>query len=69
MKPETRARRGDAPPVGAPLCPRCQGRLVRVHRRAVDHLVSVVYHVRRYRCTNITCEWEGNLRRRRKDER
>jgi hypothetical protein len=28
-------------------------------------LVSMLYEVRRFRCTNISCQWEGNLKRRR----
>jgi hypothetical protein len=43
-------------------CPRCQGGLVRIRRRPVDRLVSVILPRRRYRCVAIGCGWEGTLR-------
>jgi hypothetical protein len=40
-------------------CPRCGGHLHRVHRRAVDHLISLYVPVRRYSCENDECCWHG----------
>jgi hypothetical protein len=43
-------------------CPACGGRsLAVIHRRPIDHLVSRFYPIRRYRCRNRDCRWEGNL--------
>ena len=38
-------------------CPDCGGDLVRVHRCAIDRLLSVLVPVRRFRCAD--CVWEG----------
>ncbi|GIX28408.1 MAG: hypothetical protein KatS3mg123_2289 [Burkholderiales bacterium] len=46
-------------------CPYCGGPLERIRRRPVDRLLSLLYPVRRYRCFNPACRWEGLLRRRR----
>jgi hypothetical protein len=43
-------------------CPRCRGALIRVRRRPIDRLVSLILPRRRYRCVAIGCGWEGNLR-------
>lgn len=40
-------------------CPRCGGRLRRVHRRRVDRLLSRYVPVSRYRCASGECQWEG----------
>jgi hypothetical protein len=47
-------------------CPRC-GRpgLARVPRRFVDHLLNLFVRVKRYRCSHVGCDWEGNLRAKR----
>ena len=45
-------------------CPQCGGPLQRIPRKALDRLISVAWPVRRYRCENFLCEWEGNLRHR-----
>lgn len=42
-------------------CPRCGDALMRVHRRFVDRLWSLLQPVRRYRCDNPGCGWVGNL--------
>jgi len=42
-------------------CPRCQGAVVRIRRRAIDRLVSLFSARHRYRCQSIGCGWEGNL--------
>lgn len=45
-------------------CPRCgQSKLHRIHRTLPDHLFGLGLRVRRYRCLNPDCRWEG-LRRR-----
>lgn len=43
-------------------CPRCKGSVYRVPRRFVDLLLSIFVPVRRYRCDEMGCYWEGNLR-------
>jgi hypothetical protein len=43
-------------------CPRCNGSIYRVERRFVDLLVSVLIPVHRYRCGEMGCSWEGNMR-------
>ena len=43
-------------------CPECAGEISRATRLPVDRLVSLVKPVRRYRCSNFTCQWEGHLR-------
>lgn len=40
-------------------CPRCGGTIHRVHRRARDRVLSLVLPVRRYRCANTECRWQG----------
>jgi hypothetical protein len=40
-------------------CPKCSGRIHRVHRDAVDRLISFYVPVRRYRCANAQCGWHG----------
>jgi hypothetical protein len=42
-------------------CPRCHGPVYRVPRRFVDLCVSLLMPVRRYRCGEMGCAWEGNL--------
>ena len=43
-------------------CPSCGGGLVRVQRRIVDRLFSAFVSIRRVRCSNFLCGYEGNLR-------
>ena len=45
------------------VCPKCNGPVVRVRRRFVDRLLSLVKPTRRYRCfaKGWGCDWEGNL--------
>jgi hypothetical protein len=51
-------------------CPRCgDARLLRVRRRLVDRLLSLVRPVFRFRCESVECQWEGNLPQRRFDHR
>jgi hypothetical protein len=40
-------------------CPTCGGGLRRIHRRSLDRLISVFVPVRRYRCRNNECRWQG----------
>ena len=48
---------------GAPvLCPLCGTTSRRIPRRALDRVVNVLWHVKRFRCANATCGWEGNIR-------
>jgi len=43
------------------LCPKCGSLAVRVARRAVDRLYSLIRPVRRYQCSAQECRWIGNL--------
>jgi hypothetical protein len=47
---------------GGLRCPRCQGAVMRVRRRAFDRLVSVISPRKRFRCAAFGCGWEGTLR-------
>jgi hypothetical protein len=49
--------------VFANVCPHCGGNLMRIRRRPVDRLFSVFVPVRRFRCVDLRCIWEGNVRR------
>jgi len=40
-------------------CPRCGSALHRVHRRGLDRALNVAVPVRRYRCDNRECHWNG----------
>jgi hypothetical protein len=40
-------------------CPQCAGTIHRVHRRAIDRVISLYVPVRRYRCANNQCRWHG----------
>lgn len=51
--------------VFANVCPHCGGDLTRIRRRAVDHVLSVLLPVRRFRCRDFGCIWVGNVRARR----
>ena len=42
-------------------CPWCTAYLVRMPRRPVDRLWSIVKPARRYRCERFACQWQGNL--------
>jgi hypothetical protein len=43
-------------------CPQCgQHRLVPISRRGVDRLFGLFVSLRRFRCKNLECGWEGNL--------
>lgn len=51
------------PSAGMPVCPLCQGGLMRIGRRPVDRFASWFTPARRYRCVSFHCQWEGNVRR------
>lgn len=40
-------------------CPKCGGAIHRVHRRWHDRLISFYVPVRRYRCADGQCHWQG----------
>jgi hypothetical protein len=44
-----------------PACPRCNASAIRIPRRFIDRVISVVHPVHRYRCHSFICSWEGNL--------
>lgn len=56
---------GASPTAGVPLCPRCNGALIRIQRRPIDRLISVFVPVDRFRCAGRNgkpdCSWSGNL--------
>lgn len=44
-----------------PMCGKCG--LLRIRRRFIDRLLSLLGRKLRFRCTHSGCHWEGNLRR------
>lgn len=60
--PSTRDRLSDEGEPGKPTCPQCGGRLIRIARRPIDRALSLIAPVRRYRCQNFSCQWEGRVR-------
>lgn len=40
-------------------CPKCGRDIHRIHRTRLDHVISVFVPVRRYRCTDRECRWQG----------
>ena len=42
-------------------CPRCCGILVRIPRRGIDKLASLLSPVKRFQCGYFACQWTGNL--------
>ena len=45
------------------VCPKCGGESIRVRRRLIDRLQSVLLPARRVRCGSMPCQYEGNVRR------
>lgn len=43
------------------VCPQCGDDLVRVERRLLDRLFSLVVPLQRYRCRLHDCQWEGTF--------
>lgn len=46
------------------MCPRCGGPVLRIRRRPIDRLLSLIRPVQRFQCIALECEWRGNLPRR-----
>jgi hypothetical protein len=46
----------------ARLCPECGDVPRQIPRRGVDHVLSFFVSPRRFRCPNLLCQWEGDLR-------
>lgn len=42
-------------------CPNCGGELIRVARRPADRILSMVVPVKRFRCPDFRCQFEGIL--------
>jgi hypothetical protein len=68
--PEPRPRppaNGGAAPISPqaqpclPACPRCKNSVIRIPRRFIDRVISVVHPIHRYRCRSFICNWEGNV--------
>lgn len=57
---ERNAERDDTPPER--ICPRCNGVVLRVRRRLRDRILALIVPVRRYRCRDLGCCWEGLMR-------
>lgn len=47
------------PALSTPVCPRCQGPIQRIHRTRLDRIISLYVPVRRYRCADRECRWQG----------
>jgi hypothetical protein len=43
------------------VCPRCGGKLIRIHRRPIDRLQSAFLPVNRFRCFTAPCGYETNI--------
>ena len=43
-------------------CPLCGSTARRIPRRALDRVMNALWEVRRFRCANAMCGWEGNVR-------
>jgi hypothetical protein len=43
-------------------CPRCNRTAVRIRRRFIDRVLSLIYPVHRFQCISMHCGWKGNLR-------
>ena len=48
-----------APSLSGARCPQCDGEIHRVHRRFRDLIIGLFVPVRRYRCSNRECRWQG----------
>jgi hypothetical protein len=55
----TRWRLMTSPRLTTQKCPVCDGEVHRIRRRTRDRLLSVFVPVRRYRCRNRECNWQG----------
>lgn len=63
---QMRTRLAQSPRLLATACPTCGGDLHRIHRSSLDRLAGRLsgLPLRRYRCTDRACGWQGLLRRR-----
>lgn len=51
-------------------CPMCGERdLIRIRRRFIDRIMSMFISLRRYRCTHSGCQWKGNLREKKNENK
>jgi hypothetical protein len=51
-------------------CPQCgQHKLKRIRRRTVDRLLGWFATLRRFKCCDLRCRWEGNLVKKRSAKR
>jgi|KBSMisStaDraftv2_1062788.scaffolds.fasta_scaffold15923_9 hypothetical protein len=49
--------------IGVPvLCPRCGSTTRRIPRKPLDRVINVLWDVKRFRCANALCGWEGGVR-------
>ncbi len=55
----TRWRLMTMPRFTSRTCPQCGSDLHRIHRRPSDRLLDLFVPVRRYRCKNRDCRWQG----------
>lgn len=67
--PANRSARKRSTPRPAYRCKVCKGPVYRVHRHFLDRLINVFVRVRRFRCTEPGCVWEGRLAKVRIPER
>jgi hypothetical protein len=44
-------------------CPKCGGEAFRIRRRPIDRLCGVFLPARRFRCSALQCQYEGNVRK------
>jgi hypothetical protein len=49
----------EAPSLTVTKCPRCNGSITRTHRHSLDHLISILVPIRRYKCNDQSCGWRG----------
>jgi hypothetical protein len=63
---QLRSRLAESTRLRATTCPACGGDLHRIHRSSLDRLAGRLsgLPLRRYRCSDTSCGWQGLLRRR-----
>ncbi len=60
--PESNAPKTGRGSKATSACPQCgKHRLVPISRRGIDHFLGLFVSLRRFRCNNIECGWQGNL--------
>jgi hypothetical protein len=55
----TRQRLMTSPRLTTHECPRCGSELRRIHRNGMDRLLNLYVPVRRYKCGDHDCQWQG----------